>query len=75
MMESLLWHVMNVLSLSVDLVMSTREEKETNLVLSVKLVTSVSKVTSIVTIGLSFLVINLINEVLERCVMMSHRGL
>lgn len=44
-MESLLWHVMNVLSLSVDLAMSTREEKETNLVLSAKLVTSASKVT------------------------------
>lgn len=44
LMESLLWHVMNVLSLSVDLAMNTRDEKETNLVLSVKLVTSASKV-------------------------------
>jgi len=44
-MESLLWHVMNVLSLSVDLAMSMRDEKETNLVLSAKLVTSASKVT------------------------------
>lgn len=54
MMESRLWHVMNVLSLSVDLAMSTREEKETNLVLSAKLVTSASKVTLVVvSIGLN----------------------